>query len=124
MAGYRELKVWRLAMELAEDVYKLCAEFPRNEVYGLTSQLQRVAVSIPSNIAEGQARNSSKEFNHFLGIARGSLAELETQIMLAQRFDYLTAERINPALEKAEEIGKMLKGLQKAIATDKQFYQT
>ncbi len=118
MAGYRELKVWRLAMELAEDVYKLCAEFPRNEVYGLTSQLQRAAVSIPSNIAEGQARNSSKEFNHFLGIARGSLAELETQIMLAQRLDYLTAEKTNPALEKAEEIGKMLKGLQKSIATD------
>lgn len=78
MAGYRELKVWRLAMELAEEIYKLCTEFPKHEVYGLTSQLQRAAVSVPSNIAEGQARNSSKEFNHFLGIARGSLAELET----------------------------------------------
>ena len=109
MAGYRELKVWRLAMELAEDVYKLCAEFPRQEVYGLTSQLQRAAVSIPSNIAEGQARNSSKEFNHFLGIARGSLAELETQIMLAQHLGYLTEEEINPALQHADEIGKMLK---------------
>ncbi len=118
MAGYRELKVWRLAMELAEDVYKLSAEFPRNEVYGLTSQLQRAAVSIPSNIAEGQARNSSKEFNHFLGIARGSLAELETQIMLAQRLDYLAAEKTNSVLEKAEEIGKMLKGLQKTISTN------
>ena len=118
MAGYRELKVWRLAMELAEDVYKLCTEFPRNEVYGLTSQLQRAAVSIPSNIAEGQARNSSKEFNHFLGIARGSLAELETQIMLAQRLEFLSTEKANPALEKAEEIGKMLKGLQNSIATN------
>ena len=87
MAGYRDLKVWRLAMELAEDAYKICAEFPKHEVYGLTSQLQRAAVSIPSNIAEGQARNSNKEFNHFLGIARGSLAELETQIMLAQRLN-------------------------------------
>ena len=66
MAGYRELKVWRLAMELAEEVYKLCTEFPKHEVYGLTSQLQRAAVSVPSNIAEGQARNSSKEFGHFL----------------------------------------------------------
>ena len=118
MAGYRELKVWRLAMELAEVVYKLCAEFPRQEVYGLTSQLQRAAVSIPSNIAEGQARNSSKEFNHFLGIARGSLAELETQIMLAQRLGYLSEEKLHSALEKAEEIGKMLKGLQKAISTN------
>ena len=105
-------------MELAEDVYKLCTEFPRNEVYGLTSQLQRAAVSIPSNIAEGQARNSSKEFNYFLGIARGSLAELETQIMLAQRLEYLSAEKANPALEKAEEIGKMLKGLQNSIASN------
>jgi four helix bundle protein len=118
MAGYRDLKVWRLAMELAEDVYKLCTGFPKQEVYGLTSQLQRAVVSIPSNIAEGQARNSNKEFNHFLGIARGSLAELETQIMLAQRLDYLTTEKTNSALEKAEEIGKMLKGLQKTIATD------
>ena len=116
MAGYRELKVWRLAMELAEAVYKLCAEFPKHEVYGLSSQLQRAAVSIPSNIAEGQARNSVKEFSYFLGIARGSLAELETQIMLAQRLGYLNEEKINPVLEKAEEIGKMLKGLQKSIA--------
>ena len=118
MAGYRDLKVWRLAMELAEDAYKICAEFPKHEVYGLTSQLQRAAVSIPSNIAEGQARNSNKEFNHFLGIARGSLAELETQIMLAQRLNYLTEEKLNPALDKAEEIGKMLKGLQKTISTN------
>ena len=118
MAGYRELKVWRLAMELAEDVYKLCAEFPKQEVYGLTSQLQRAAVSIPSNIAEGQARNSNKEFGHFLGISRGSLAELETQIILAKRLDYLTEEKANHALEKAEEIGKMSKGLQKTISAD------
>ncbi len=118
MAGYRDLKVWRLAMELAEDVYKLCTEFPKHEVYGLTSQLQRAAVSIPSNIAEGQARNSSKEFSHFLGIARGSLAELETQIMLAQRLGYIGAEKVDLVLGKAEEIAKMLKGLQKSIATD------
>ena len=118
MAGYRELKVWRLAMELAEEIYKLCTEFTKHEIYGLTSQLQRAAVSVPSNIAEGQARNSSKELNQFLGIARGSLAELETQIMLAQRLGYLTTEKMNPALEKAEEIGKMLKGLQKSIATN------
>lgn len=117
MPGYRDLKVWQLAMELAEDIYKLCAEFPRQEIYGLSSQLQRAAVSIPSNIAEGQARNTNKEFGYFLGIARGSLAELETQIMLAQRLGYLAAEKTNLVLEKAEEIGKMLKGLQKSIVT-------
>ena len=117
MPGYRELKVWQLAMELAEDVYKLCAEFPRQETYGLISQMQRAAVSIPSNIAEGQARNSGKEFMRFLGIARGSLAELETQLMLAQRLGYIAVEKANIVLGKAEEIGKMLKGLQKSIVT-------
>ena len=118
MAGYRELKVWRLAMELAEEIYKLCTEFPKHEVYGLTNQLQRAAVSVPSNIAEGQARNSSKEFNHFLGIALGSLAELETQFILAQHLDYLPEEEISHALQNADEIGKMLKGLQKSLATN------
>ncbi len=118
MPGYRDWKVWRLAMDLAVDVYKLCAAFPQQEVYGLSSQLYRAAVSIPSNIAEGQARNSYKEFGYFLGIARGSLAELETQLMLAERLGYLPPETTNIALEKAEEIGKMLKGLQKSIVPD------
>ena len=118
MAGYRDLKVWQLAMEMAEEIYRLSAGFPKHEVYGLTSQLQRAAISIPSNIAEGQARNSNKEFFHFLGIARGSLAELETQIMLAQRLGYMSAGTASLALEKAEEIGKMLKGLQKTVSTN------
>jgi four helix bundle protein len=78
MAGYRDLKVWQAAMQLAGDVYRLSAQFPKHETYGLASQLQRSAVSLPSNIAEGQGRNSRKEFHHFLGIALGSLAELET----------------------------------------------
>ncbi len=115
MAGYRELKVWQLAMEQAEAVYRLCAGFPRHEVYGLASQLQRAVVSIPSNIAEGQARNSNKEFAHFLSISLGSLAEVETQIMLAQRLDYLSIEQMDAILFQAEEIAKMLKGLQKAV---------
>lgn len=117
MPGYRELKVWQLAMNLAEDVYKLCEEFPRQEIYGLISQVQRAEVFVPSNIAEGQARNSGKEFAHFLGIARGSLAELETQVMLAQRLGYIAVEKSNVVLGKAEEIGKMLKGLQKSVVT-------
>ncbi len=118
MAGYRDLKVWRLAMELAEEAYKLCADFPRHEVYGLTSQLQRGAVSIPSNIAEGQARNSNKEFAYFLGVARGSLAELETQIMLAQRLDYMTTEQADSTIGIAEEVAKMFKGLQSSIVSN------
>ena len=118
MAGYRDLKVWQAAMQLAEEVYRLSARFPKHEIYGLASQLQRSAVSLPSNIAEGHGRNSHKEFNHFLGIALGSLAELETQFILAQHLDYLPEEEISHALQNADEIGKMLKGLQKSLATN------
>jgi four helix bundle protein len=115
MAGYRDLKVWQASMQLAEDVYKLSAQFPKHEIYGLASQIQRSAVSVPSNIAEGHGRNSPKEFNHFLGVASGSLAELETQIMLAQQFGYLTEDKTNPLLRLSDEIGKMLRGLQKSL---------
>jgi four helix bundle protein len=118
MAGYRDLKVWQAAMQLAEDVYRLTAQFPKHETYGLASQLQRSAVSLPSNIAEGHGRNSHKEFNHFLGIALGSLAELETQLILAQHLNYLTEEAISPALQNADKIGKMLKGLQKSLTAN------
>jgi len=118
MAGYRDLKVWQLAMGLAETVYKSSADFPRHELYGLASQLQRAAISIPSNIAEGQARSSHKEFRHFLAIALGSLAELETQIILAQRLGYLTDKDTEPILQQSEEIAKMLKGLQKSLTSN------
>jgi four helix bundle protein len=118
MAGYRDLKVWQSAMRLAEEIFRPSNRFPKHEIYGLASQLQRSAVSLPSNIAEGHGRNSNKEFNHFLGIALGSRAELETQLILAQHLDYLTEEEISPALQNADEIGKMLKGLQKSLNTD------
>lgn len=83
--SYRDLVVWQKGMDLVEGVYRVTKAFPKDEVYGLTSQIRRAVVSIPSNIAEGQSRMTSGEFIHFLGIARGSLAELETQIILAQR---------------------------------------
>jgi len=118
MPGYRDLKVWQFAVRLAEDVYRLCANFPKQEIYGLTSQLQRSAVSIASNIAEGQGRNSRNEFRHFLGIALGSLAELETQIILAQRFNYISEQESSRILQLTDEIGKMLKGLQKSLTND------
>lgn len=105
-------------MLLAKEAYRLSAQFPKHEIYGLASQLQRSAVSLPSNIAEGHGRNSHKEFNHFLGIALGSLAELETQLILAQHLNYLSEVEINPALQNADEIGKMLKGLQKSLRTN------
>ena len=105
-------------MQLATEVYRLSAQFPKHEIYGLASQIQRSAVSVPSNIAEGHGRNSNKEFYHFLGVAMGSLAELETQLILAQQLEYLTEELINPVLQISDEIGKMLKGLQKSLITN------
>jgi len=105
-------------MQLAGDVYRLSAQFPKHETYGLASQIQRSAVSVPSNIAEGHGRNSPKEFNHFLGVASGSLAELETQLMLAQQFGSLTEDEIGLPLQLSDEIGKMLKGLQKSLLSN------
>ena len=87
--SYRDLIAWRKAMDLVTDIYRVTQSFPRDELYGLTSQLRRAAVSVPSNIAEGQARFSRKEFHQFLSHARGSLVETETQLMIAQNLDYL-----------------------------------
>lgn len=87
--SYKELIVWQKAMDLAEDVQRVSQRFPKEELYGLTSQLRPAAVSVPSNIAEGQARQSKAEFLNFLSIANGSLADVETQLLLAQRFGYL-----------------------------------
>ena len=105
-------------MQLAEEIYRMSAKFPKHETYGLSSQIQRSAVSLTSNIAEGHGRNSNKEFYHFLGIALGSLAEMETQLILAQRLNYLTEEDVGPSLQISDEIGKMLKGLQKSLTTN------
>jgi four helix bundle protein len=85
MSDYKDLLVWQKAMDLAQDVYAITKDFPNDEIYGLTSQVRRCAVSIPSNIAEGAGRSSKKEFKHFLHISLGSAAELETQLLLAQR---------------------------------------
>jgi four helix bundle protein len=89
--NYRELIVWQRAMDLVEEVYKSSRDFPREEVYVLTSQIRRAAVSIPSNIAEGQGRKSTSEFLHYLSIAHGSLREVETQTLIAYRLRYLAS---------------------------------
>jgi four helix bundle protein len=109
--SYRDWIAWRKAMDLVTDVYQATRSFPRDEPYGLTNQLRRAAVSVPSNIAEGQARFSQKEFHHFLSHARGSLVEIETQLMIAQNLGYLSPIQILPLLEKAAELGKILNGL-------------
>ncbi len=99
-------------MDLVQDIYKVTAVFPKSEVYALTSQMRRAAVSVPSNIAEGAARNGSKEFFHFLSIARGSLSELETQIQIAQRLGYM---RENNLLEKVDTVFGLIGGLMKSV---------
>lgn len=105
---HKDLDVWNKAMDLAFDLYNMTKDFPREEVYGLTSQIRRSAVSIASNIAEGAARNSRKEFIQFLYISLGSIAELETQILLAKRLNYLKAETI---LFEIDKIRQMTLGL-------------
>ena len=112
---YQDLIVWQKAMDLAEQTYLLTRNFPKEELYGLTSQLRRAAVSVPSNIAEGQARQSTAEFRNFLSIAQGSLAEVETQILLAIRFQYLTPQQPSLALSLREEVSKMLSSLRSKL---------
>ena len=115
IANYRDLAVWQRAMELAALVYKLTARLPREEIYGLSSQLQRAAVSIPSNIAEGHARESTKEYLRYLLVSRGSMAELETQLLLCQKLRLLSEEDVEHALIVSDEIGRMIRGLQKSL---------
>jgi four helix bundle protein len=112
---YRQLKVWRLGMEIAEGVYRLTADFPKHELYGLSSQIRRAAVSIPSNIAEGHSRESTKEYLHHISFALGSLAELETQLLLSSRLQYSNEQQIKGVLEQADGMGKMLHSLRIAL---------
>ena len=109
--SYRQLVAWQKAMDFVTEIYRATKAFPREEVYGLTSQLRRAAISVPSNIAEGQARYSRREFYRFLTVARGSLAEIETQIMIAISLDYLTSATARSLLLRTSELGRILNGL-------------
>jgi len=111
MEGHRDLEVWQKAMQFVTDVYLVTQAFPREELYGLSSQLRRAAVSVPSNIAEGCGRSSKKEFSQFLCHARGSLLEVETQLEIAQNLGYLPVKRVRELLLKSNRIGRMLNGL-------------
>jgi four helix bundle protein len=112
---YRELEVWQLGMDLAEECYRVTKGFPKEELFGMTSQIRRAAVSIPANIAEGQGREHTKEFLHHLSVARGSLMELETHLMLSQRVGLLDQAKTTPILTQTERISRMLSGLRKAL---------
>ena len=113
---YKDLIVWQRSVALAEEIYKLSKTFPEEELYGLTSQIRRAAVSVPSNIAEGHGRQSTAEFRNFLSISQGSLAEVETQLLLAIRFNYLTLPQAANALSLREEISKMLSSLRSKLS--------
>lgn len=113
--SYRDLSVWQLGMEIAEDIYVLTSSFPKEEIYGMTSQIRRAGTSIPANIAEGNARDSLKDYLRFLAIAVGSLAEVETFIELAIRLRYCNAEETESLVEKLATERRMLRGLQRSL---------
>ena len=115
MKPHHRLDVWKKSIAFVKRIYILTGSFPAEEKFGLVSQMRRAAVSIPSNISEGAARNSRKEFINFLHIAQGSVAELETQIMLACDLGFAESEATEPLLSELEEISRMIIGLQRSL---------
>ncbi len=115
---YRDLTVWRKSIELVKAVYVLSRLFPKEELYVLTAQMRRAAISIPSNIAEGQSRRSTRDFINFLNIARGSLSELETQIIISAELGYCITADIENILSLCGEVGKMLNSLISSVKPD------
>ena len=115
LKSYRDLEVWQKAMDLVVECYQITKKFPKSEIYGLTSQLQRAAVSIPANIAEGRERQYTREFVQYLSIAYGSLAELETHLQIAHRLNYIDIGNLDQLLEKTAEIGRMINGLRRSL---------
>ena len=109
--SYRDLIAWQKAMKFVTQIYEVTQRFPSEERYGLTNQLRRASVSVPSNIAEGQARFSQKEFHHFLSMAGGSLVELETQLLIARNLKYISEADADTLLAAADELGRVLNGL-------------
>ena len=113
--SYKDLKVWQKSMELAYMVYDLVKILPREELYALSNQMRRAVISIPSNIAEGFYRNTTREYIRFLSISKGSLGELETQIFLCEGLGYVKEDQTAPILQKCDETGKMLTALIKNL---------
>lgn len=109
--NFKDLKIWQKGIEIIKDVYTLTRHFPREELYGLTSQVRRSAISIPSNIAEGFKRYHNKEYSQFLHIALGSAAELETQLIIAKELGFITEDKLTDILEKLDHVSKMISSL-------------
>ena len=117
LQSYKEFMVWQKSIDLAVEVYRLVKILPKTETYTLSDQMRRAVISIPSNIAEGQGRNSTREFIKFLAIARGSQCEIETQLQLCNRIGYLQEDETKTALNLCEEISKMLNSLIKKLSS-------
>jgi four helix bundle protein len=115
MHRYKELKVWQKAIDLAVDVYQVTEKLPKEEKYGLISQINRAVVSVPSNIAEGAGRNTNKDFDHFLGIALGSSFELDTQLIISNRLKYLEDEKFQKLESELEHLQNMLVKLKNSL---------
>ena len=115
--SYRDLIAWQKSIDLVAEIYRCTQTFPRTETYGLVSQLRRAAVSVPSNIAEGHARLTTGEFRQFLGHALGSLTEIETQIIIAERLGYLVPSKSADLSARTAEVGKVLNGLLRSLAS-------
>jgi len=115
--GYKDLIVWNKAMKLVAQFYQVTSAFPKNELFGMMAQMRRASASIPANIAEGQARGSNKQFINFLNISKGSLAELETEILIAQELEFVTTDICKELLGYCSEIGKLLNGLIASLRT-------
>lgn len=113
--SHRELKIWQVALDLTESLYRLTTDWPKHEQYGLISQIRRASVSVPANIAEGAGRRSTGEFIQFVGIARGSLAEVETLLIIARRLGYIEEASYRALLEDVLELGRMSTGLIQAL---------
>ena len=113
--SYQDLIAWQKAVDLVEDVYRVTRAFPRDELYGLTSQMRRAAVAVPSNIAEGQGRRTRGEFQQFLGIAKGSLFELDTQALIAARLQYISPDRAKSLRDRIHEVGRIISGLTASV---------
>lgn len=114
MKMHKDLKVWEKSIKYVENIYKCTADFPKEEMYGLVSQIRRASVSVPSNIAEGATRQSNKEFLQFLFIALGSLSEVDTQLIIAEKLGYIDKSRFDELIEQNNEIARMIQGLIKS----------
>lgn len=113
--SYRDLRVWKEAMNLAEAACRLTGQFPKQEIYGFTAQVRRAAASVPANIAEGYGRESRGAYVQFLRVAQGSVKELETHLLLATRIELISQTAVDPVTAQCETVGKMLRGLIRAL---------